>query len=198
MKFNYCEETIWEENWQRDYKYGVILFIPPEPLFSTVNELRKTHDPKSALSCCPHISLTMPLKKPITSNEIDMINSTLQTIPSFRVKYGPVINFLPNANGIVFNIDNQNQFQDLYRTIEEIPGLEFHDRKWPFKAHLTIAEFINEVETRRLTESLNNSLSSDILFGEFPCEKVVYMIPDEKFEFKESYTFKLNTVTKII
>lgn len=35
----YANEQLWEQEWQKEYKYGVILFIPPEPILSTVNEL---------------------------------------------------------------------------------------------------------------------------------------------------------------
>jgi hypothetical protein len=42
-------ETIidhWEE-WQQEYRFGVILIFPPEPLFTQVNALRATHDSQS-------------------------------------------------------------------------------------------------------------------------------------------------------
>ena len=189
--FNYYDENLWEEKWKHDYKYGVILFIPPEPIKSFVDSLRSRYDPKSYSSCVAHISLTMPIKHELTSDNINNLENSLVKFKSFKVTYGPVINFLPAAPGIVFNIKEQKEFENLYKFIESISNIDFYPRKWPFKAHLTIAEFLDDSETIELTNKLNTTLEENKLYGEFLCKNVSYMVPDQEFVFREMYKFNL-------
>lgn len=65
----------WDEEWKNNYRYGTFVIIPPEPVFSIVNDLRRRHDPKSARIAPAHISLTMPLKHPLKSNQIKQIEN---------------------------------------------------------------------------------------------------------------------------
>lgn len=187
MKYiaNYPNEKQWKEEWKQEYKYGVILFTPPEPTYTIVNKLRKKYDPKSFANCVAHISLTMPLKQPLTENHIHNIEENLKTIKPFQVTYGPVINFVPVAPGIVFKVNEQKSFEALYKQIEATQGISFYPRKWPFKAHLTIAEFLDDETTEELTTKLNNSLDKDVLYGKFTCKNVTYMVPDQNFCFRE-------------
>ena len=183
----YANEQLWKKEWQKEYKYGVFLFIPPEPLLTSVNELRKKYDKFSADGCCAHISLTMPIKNPLTITDSKEIEKKLVNFKKFEVHYGPYINFLPVANGVVLQIKEQNEFKKLYETIENTEGIEFYDRKWPFKAHITIAEFINNEETIFLTEKLNKNY----LHGSFICDKVFYMVPNQDMVFQKIMSFDL-------
>jgi len=183
----YANEQLWEQEWQKEYKYGVILFIPPEPIFSTVNQLREKYDKFSANGCCAHISLTMPLKNPLTIEGINEIKRKLLDFKKFEVHYGPFINFLPVAKGVVLEIKEQKKFEELYKTIESAEWIEFYDRKWPFKAHMTIAEFISNEDTLALTENLNKNA----MYGSFTCNKVVYMVPNQDMVFQKIIAFNL-------
>lgn len=183
----YANEELWEKEWHKEYKYGVILFIPPEPLFSSVNGLRQKYDKSSADSCCAHLSLTMLLKNPLTTADIKEIEKKLSNFKKFEVHYGPFTNFLPEANGVVLEIKEQKKFAELYKTIESAEGVEFYHRKWPFKAHITIAEFISEEDTLMLTDKLNkNSIN-----GSFICDKVFYMVPNQDMVFEKIMAFNL-------
>ena len=129
----------------------------------------------------------MPLKNPLTIADINEIEKKLSDFKKFEVHYGPFINFLPAANGVVLEIEEQKKFEELYKTIESAEGIEFYDRKWPFKAHITIAEFINEKNTLMLTDRLNkNSLN-----GSFTCDKVFYMVPNQDMVFEKIIAFNL-------
>lgn len=183
----YANENLWDKEWKKEYKYGVILFIPPEPLFSLVNGLRQKYDVSSAASCCAHLSLTMPLKRPLTYIDVDKIRTTLSDFKKFKVNYGPFINFLPVANGVVLEIKEQEMFDKLYKSIEDIEGIEFYDRKWPFKAHITIAEFISKEDTLILTDELNK----ESVHGSFICDKVYYMVPNQDIVFEKIIEFDL-------
>jgi 2'-5' RNA ligase len=183
----YANEELWEKEWQKEYKYGVILFIPPEAIFSVVNELRQKHDKLSADGCCAHISLTMPIKNPLTIKDVNEIKRKLSHFERFEVHYGPFINFLPVAKGVVLEIEEQKKFEELYKTIENAEGVEFYHRKWPFKAHMTIAEFISEEDTVILTEELNKNT----IQGSFSCDKVYYMVPNQDMVFEKIIEFDL-------
>lgn len=183
----YANEQLWEHEWEKEYKYGVILFIPPEPIFSAVNELRQKYDKFSADGCCAHISLTMPLKNPLTLADVKEIERSLSSFNKFEVHYGPFINFLPAAKGVVLEIKEQEKFEELYKVIESAEGVEFYHRKWPFKAHMTIAEFISEEDTLILTEELNKK----DMYGSFTCDKVFYMVPDQDMVFQKVMAFNL-------
>lgn len=183
----YANGELWEHEWEREYKYGVILFIPPEPLLSMVNQLRQKYDSFSAEGCCAHISLTMPLKSPLTIEGINEIQKKLSNFNRFKVKYGPFINFLPVANGVVLEIKEQEEFEKLYKIIESVERVEFYSRKWPFKAHMTIAEFISKDDTLALTEELNKNL----IHGSFICHRVSYMVPNQDMIFENIMDFNL-------
>lgn len=183
----YANEQLWAKEWQKEYKHGVILFIPPEPLFSLVNELRQKYDKFSADGCYAHISLTMPLKNPLTITDINEIEKKLSNFKKFEVHYGPFTNFLPAVKGVVLEIKEQKKFEELYNTIESAEGIEFYDRKWPFKSHITIAEFISEEDTLILTEKLNKNA----IYGSFTSDKVFYMVPNQDMVFQKIMTFNL-------
>jgi 2'-5' RNA ligase len=186
---NYVDESSWQEDWQKDYKYGIILFIPPEPTLSYVNELRKKYDEKSYHSFCAHISLTQPLPRSMYESDIEDIKKILSNIEPFQAHYGPVINFLPVAPGVVFDIKEQNKFIELYKKIETTPLFSnMIPRKWPFQAHMTVAEFINKENTAKLTEELNKTIINS---GNFICDTISYVVPDENFHFTVRKTFRL-------
>ncbi len=46
----------------------------------------------------------------------------------------------------------------MLQLLETSEGLEFYPRKYPFKAHMTVAEFISAEETLKLTEKLNKEM----------------------------------------
>lgn len=88
---------------------------------------------------------------------------------------------------MVLEIKEQKKFEELYKTLESAEGIEFYDRKWPFKAHMTIAEFISKEDTLVLTESLNKNA----MYGSFTCDKVVYMVPNQDMVFQKIIAFNL-------
>jgi 2'-5' RNA ligase len=193
MKYlaNYADEKLWEEDWKREYKYGSILIIPPKPIKKLTDNLRKKYDPQSYKNCVAHISLTMPIRHVLTTEDKKELEQNIKRFKSFKVNYGPVANFLPGAVGVVFKINNQQDLKKLCNHIENTSGVDFYPRKRPFIAHLTIAEFIDKETTVRLTRDLNKQLQKDILYGEFVCDKVTYMVPDENFVFQEIQSFDL-------
>ncbi len=63
--FDYANDIEHWEDWQRDYRYGVILILPPSELAAEIDSLREQHDPKSHAISPAHISVSDPLCRPI-------------------------------------------------------------------------------------------------------------------------------------
>jgi hypothetical protein len=51
------------ESWQRDYRFGVILVMPPPHIAAPIDALRQAYDPKSYAICSAHISVSDPLRR---------------------------------------------------------------------------------------------------------------------------------------
>ena len=59
----YVKDTSQWEDWQRDYRLGLILIMPPPEVSQEIDLLRAKYDPRSADSCPTHISLSDPLSR---------------------------------------------------------------------------------------------------------------------------------------
>ena len=57
----YVNDTSTWEDWQRDYRLGIILILPPPEVSDEIDLLRARYDPRSAAICPAHISLSDPL-----------------------------------------------------------------------------------------------------------------------------------------
>ncbi|MBM3240985.1 2'-5' RNA ligase family protein [Candidatus Poribacteria bacterium] len=169
------------EAWQKEYRFGVLLILPPEPLFTQMNTLRARYDPRSQSYCDAHISLTTPLPRPLSEAHWSELKSIASIIKPFTVRYGPLMNYLPYP-GICVAIESQAEL-DRLRTMLETASVFAGAavRKFPFSAHLTIAEFISVEVTEALMVELKDVAPS----GSFRCNGVSYMAPDRSFHFTE-------------
>jgi 2'-5' RNA ligase len=169
------------ETWQKEYRFGVILIIPPEPLFMQMNTLRSRYDPRSQSYCDAHISLTTPLPRPLSEAHWSELESIASTIKPFTVRYGPLMNYLPYP-GVCLAIEPQTELDRLRAMLEAasvFAGAAV--RKFPFSAHMTIAEFISREETEALMVELKDVAPS----GSFLCNCVSYTVPNSNFHFTE-------------
>jgi len=157
------------------------MIYPPEPLQSQVNLLRAKYDPQSQQICDAHICLTIPFPRPLTSaqwNELELIASEIET---FSVHYGPLKNYLPHP-GVCLAIEPQAKLDGLRVALEASSGfMGAPARRYPFSAHLTIAEFISVAQTRLFMDELKGVAPE----GEFLCTDVSYAVPDYHFHFSE-------------
>jgi 2'-5' RNA ligase len=178
---DYAEKmTGWEE-WQHAYRFGLLLIYPPDPVRSQVNLLRARCDPKSAAICDGHISLTVPLPRPLSKSAWQELSSAAGTVRAITIKYGPLSHYLPHP-GIVLAIQPQNELDRLRLVLEQTaPFTGAVDRSWPFSAHMTIAEFITVERTNELMEELRDVAPN----GQFVCDSVSLAVPDEAFRFEE-------------
>lgn len=183
----YAEDTSRWEEWQRKYRYGILLIFPPDPPAAEVNKLRAVHDPKGQAICQAHISLTVPLPRPIESNHWTELESTASGIKPFYIHYGPLSNYLPYP-GIVLAIEPQDELKRLLATLKSTPVFEGSPpRPYSFSAHLTIAEFITVERTNELMVELQGQTPE----GDFLCDCVSYAVPDKDFHFTERARLEL-------
>lgn len=52
-----AEDTSGWEDWQRDYRLGVILILPPPEVSRVIDALRRSYDPRAFRICPTHISV---------------------------------------------------------------------------------------------------------------------------------------------
>ncbi|MEZ5427750.1 MAG: 2'-5' RNA ligase family protein [Pyrinomonadaceae bacterium] len=177
----YALDTSQWEDWKKEYKFGVVLIFPPDPLLSRVNDLRAKYDPKSQAFCDAHISLTVPLPRKLTDEYWRELEKTASAIEPFPVKYGPLKHYLPHP-GVCLEIEPQDKLNDLRLALESATVFNgVPERKYPFSAHMTIAEFITEEQTLLLMDELETAAPK----GTFYCTNVSYAVPDDNFHFTE-------------
>lgn len=176
----------WEE-WQKAYHFGVILIFPPEVPATEINRLRDIYDPRGQSMCKAHISLTVPLPRPMEEYHLDELKEAVTGIEPFPVHYGPLSNYLP-APGVVLAIEPKDRLAGLVENLEACSVFdEAPPRPYPFSPHLTIAEFVSGERTLELMDELKGKTPE----GDFLLESVSYAVPDENMVFTERVRLNL-------
>jgi 2'-5' RNA ligase len=177
----------WEE-WQQEYRFGVLLIYPPEPLRTRINSLRTLHDPRSQAICDAHISMTVPFPRPVTAEDWAALAAVGDQFAPVTVVYGPPRQY-PGVPGVVLNIEPADRLSQLVTALESLPVFAHAvARRYPFSPHMTIAEFI----TLERTAELLQELPAAELGGTFECRTLAYAVPDEQFHFSARAFLALN------
>ena len=166
--------------WQRDYRLGLILILPPEEIAVRIDRLREEHDPISVATSPAHISLSDPLSREMTPELRDEILGILTQIPPFELHFGKPIASSRYA-GVSHPVGPQEAIDTLKAALHVSSA--FHGR--PYKrrsipAHMTIAEFLSIDDGLRLCDQLQATAPG----GSFVCEKLSFLVPDEQFVFR--------------
>ena len=167
--------------WQRSYRHGVLLIVPPDPPLAQVDSLRARYAWSQSSECPAHISLTVPLPRPLDAEDWAELASIMADLDPFTVHYGPLTHYLPHP-GVVLRIEPQVSLDHLRAALESascFTGAE--PRRHPFSAHMTIAEMISEEQTLKIISELEGQTPQ----GSFLCESVSHMVPDAQFRFAE-------------
>jgi 2'-5' RNA ligase len=177
----YAVDTSRWENWQQEYRYGMLLIVPPDPVYTQVNRLRAMYDPRSQASFGAHISITVPLPGPMASAHWRELETIAAGVAPFEIEYGPLRHYLP-FRGVVLSIEPQDTIDRLRQSLEAATAFSgAAPRRHSFSAHMTIAEFITVEQTTVLMNELGNAVQP----GSFTCDSVMYVVPDESFVFSE-------------
>jgi 2'-5' RNA ligase len=172
----------WQE-WQKAYRFGVVLIFPPDPVLSLVNGLREKYDPRSQASCDAHISRTVPAPRQITAKGLKQLESVTAQWAPLPICYGPP-RVYPSHPGVTLQVEPEADLRRFCAGLEAAPAfLGASARAWPFSPHMTIAEFVNWEESGRIMEELSHL----DLVGEFTCSFLSLAVPDEAFRFTERH-----------
>ena len=119
----YATDMLRWEDWQRDYRLGLILVMPPEQVSRQIDAMRARYDPRSHSICSTHISLTDPLCSEMTPGLEGEIRFILDRIKPFTLHYGK-----PHASnehsGIACPITPQEPIDDLKEALHESAAFE--------------------------------------------------------------------------
>ena len=177
----------WEE-WQREYRLGLILILPPDAIAKQVDALRQEHDPKAASICEAHISLSEPLTKEFSPEVAGEVRDVLSAVEPFEIRYGPLRTFDPYP-GVAYRIEPEDRFFQLRRVLHgtsAFEGSQFKRKDIP--PHMTIAEFVPDMET---SEALREQLQGNLPEGSFLCDTLTFTIPDDGFRFRRVLELEL-------
>ncbi len=177
--YRYPDTTGWLE-WQQEYRFGALFIFPPPGLIEPIDELRHRYDPGSARSCQAHISLSEPLRGPLTREQILELNAVLATVEPFDIRYGPLRVYSPYP-GVAYVIEPEDRFMQLRRAVHSTSNF----RTGPFERqhvppHMTIAEFITLERSFELQRELDGSVPE----GSFRCDAIEYAIPTDRLHFE--------------
>jgi len=174
-------DVMWEQDWQKEYRYGIILVYPPEPHLSKNTKLRDYYAWAQYSECDAHISLSVQVGRPVTQSDIDELQKKLSQAAPFRIQYGPVVD-KPEHPGVALEIKQQQELKALLEIVEVSPIFEHSPvRKFPYWAHMTIAEKVSWEQTYQIIEEVKDLPLS----GEFELAYLSYAVPDDDFKFTE-------------
>jgi len=174
----YADTSSWEE-WQREYTYGAFYIFPPVGVIEPIDDLRRTHDPKSDSYCQAHISLSEPLTHPLTQSELEELKARLSSIDPFDMHYGPLRSFLPYP-GVAYTIAPDDTFRHLRSVLHSTSMFKDTPLKRHLVApHMTVAEFISVDRTGELLQELSGHVPE----GTFSCDSIEYAVPTSDFRF---------------
>ena len=183
----YVTDTSKWEDWQHDYRLGLILIMPPEEVARQIDPLRAKHDPRAYAICPTHISLSDPLRRELTPELEEEIRGILAGIEPFTLYYDR-----PHAStkhaGVAYPITPQEPIDALKEALHVAAVFEGEVyRRRHIPAHMTIAEFISIEDGLKLCAELQDSAPS----GSFLCDRLEFIVPDEDFHFQRRGTFLL-------
>lgn len=186
MITEYARELIHWREWQKEYRYGVILIVPPDPLRQQIDELRAKYEPIGQAIFGSHISLTVPLGREVGENEWAELKRIAAGIEPVTINYGPLTSFLPESPCIYLAIEPKTTLRKIYTAVERAAVFAgAPPRKYPFVPHMTITEFIGIERSAETAKELLEKLKDITPSGSFLCTGLSYTVPDEEFLFTE-------------
>ncbi|MBN1878216.1 MAG: 2'-5' RNA ligase family protein [Anaerolineae bacterium] len=187
MKIDYVTDTSHWKEWQRDYRLGLILIMPPEDVGREVNRLRAKYDPLTYASCPAHITLSDPLGLEMTPERDAEITGLLSTVEPFMLYFDK-----PQASrergGVVYPIRPPEPIYAL-RTVLHQASVFTRASYWTrtLPPHMTVAEFVSIEESWRIMEEIKEIAPS----GSFLCDRLEFIVPDMNMHFQRVKSYAL-------
>jgi 2'-5' RNA ligase len=181
---NFPSGSGWPD-WQRDYRYGVLVIEPPQELAAVLDPIRERFDPVSADRVGAHITVTPPFVDAPTPTDEARVGSVVGRVPSMRLQLGTPTRFggssviyLPVVNsGAVLWLREVLLGTGLFRL--DLPHTT------DFVPHLTISEFGTTPEAALRTVIPAPGRRA------FQVRAIAWLVPNEEFRFGVRRTFPL-------
>ena len=183
----YARNTHRWEDWQLDYRLGLILIMPPKEVSDLIDPLRERYDPKSHATCGTHISLSDPLDLEMTPDLETEIRAILQDFQPFELHFR-TLHASRKHPGVSYSIHPEEPIRALQEALHKsraFGGKEYKRRHIP--PHMTIAEFISIQESLKLCDQLQETVPK----GSFICDRLEFIVPDDNCHFHRAMTFML-------
>ncbi|MDJ0759205.1 MAG: 2'-5' RNA ligase family protein [Woeseiaceae bacterium] len=184
----YATDTSAWADWQRAYRFGVLLILPPAGIAEEFNRLRQRYDPASAAISPTHISVSRPLVAELTDTVREEISGILSGVEPFEL-YFEKPHASPDYAGVSFPVYPQSAIDKLKQIVHRASVFDSagHERD-DIPAHITVAEFISIDESLALAARLEAKATKTT----FTCDRLTLVVPDEHFRFREmaSFAFK--------
>ena len=178
--------------WHQEYLYGAFYLFPLDPLRERVNAWRTKFDPSSQAICEAHVSLTVPLPRPLTFRDAAEISAVLATHAPIDLQWGPPWQY-PGIPGAVLRIEPAAAVAALVTALEACAVFQgATPRRYPFSPHMTVAEFVDQQQT----EAILAALAGEDATGQWRCTAVSYAAPDMGFHFTERRVWLLGEDAK--
>jgi 2'-5' RNA ligase len=186
MKVEYVTDTSSWEKWQRDYRLGLILIMPPEEVAVQINPLRAKYDPRTYAYCPAHITLSDPLGLEMTVERDAEIVRILTSVQPFMLHFDE-----PHASrergGVAYPIRPREPIDALRAALHQASVFTrppYYTRT--VAPHMTIAEFVTIEESWRIKDEIKGIAPS----GSFLCDRLEFIVPDISMHFQriKSYT----------
>lgn len=184
---NYVADTSKWEKWQRDYRLGLILIVPPDQVGRQINPLRSKYDPKTYAFCPAHITLSDPLGLEMTAERDAEIQSILNGIKPFTLHFdGPHAS--KDRGGVAYPIRPREPIDALRAALHRASVFcrpPYYTRNIP--PHMTIAEFVTIEESWRILEEIKPTAPR----GSFLCDRLEFIVPDINMRFQRIKSYQL-------
>jgi 2'-5' RNA ligase len=181
---NFPKGSSWP-TWQRDYRYGTLVIMPPPNLASALDVIRARFDPASAAQIGAHITLTPPFAAAPSSADVERVRTVIRGVVSWRLQLEGPARF-SGSSVVYLPVVPTQPFLKL-RDVLLATGLFRLDlpHTTDFVPHLTLSEFGTTPAA---------ALRADIPQPEamvFLVEAVAWVVPDEEAHFTVHRTFGL-------
>jgi 2'-5' RNA ligase len=181
---NFPSGSGWPD-WQRDYRYGVLVIEPPQELAAVLDPIRERFDPVSADRVGAHITVTPPLVDAPTPADEAQVGSVIRHIPSMSLQLGGPRQF-GGSSVIYLPVVNA---PDVMRLREALLATGLFRLDLPhttdFVPHLTISEFgmTPEAAVRTVIPAPGRRA--------FQVKAIAWLVPNEEFKFTVRRSFAL-------
>lgn len=183
----YADSIGWQ-NWQKDFQYGTLVFLPTGDVRQVADSLRNRFDPSSAKTCAAHVTITQPFTKAPNQHEITQLEKIVSSIGSIQIQLGPATTS-PNQKLVWLDVSEKEKILFLRQRLHEL-GLFRTDLPLTkgFIPHLTISEAQRKPsEVSMMLKDLNSEYSPWNV--QMSC--VSWIIPNQDFVFQEYRQFPL-------